>query len=477
MDTDIDRIYNQLQHFFAPRGVAVIGASRKPEKVGHGVLKSLLEGGVFHREGLKGFGGGIYAVNPREKEILGIPCVRAVTEITEPVDLAVFAVPPPAVPKVMAECARKGVKAAIVLTAGFQETGNEGRKLQDDFLKIAREAGIRVIGPNCLGLFYPSNRLNASFGPTLPPAGSVAFFSQSGALVDSIIDWALKEEYGFSSIVSYGNKADVDVPDLLAWACRDPHTRAIALYLEGVGDGRYFLEMARRVSPAKPIIAMKAGRSPKGVKAVSSHTGSLSGSYRVYQGIFRQAGVVAADNLTELLAISRALADQPVLDGKRVAIVTNGGGCGVMCADYCHEAGLDVSDPPREMISRLDETGLMHPAWSRNNPFDLVGDAGPDRYHAVLDEIMRSDSYDGVIVIQTLQAVTDNMGDARLVVDLQREYNKPVLAAFMGGMISQDAIRHLVQNGIPNFFDVKMAAWTMKAMYEYGRWRKISGEL
>ncbi len=472
MVSDIDKIHDQLQPFFTPRGVAVIGASRKTGKVGFGVLKSLVEGGVFHREGLEGFRGDIHAINPKESEILGVRCRPSVLDVEGPVDLAVIAVPPKVVPKVMAECARKGVKAAIVLTAGFQEAGKDGSELQEKFLKIAREAGIRIIGPNCLGLFYPPNKLNASFGPTLPRAGAVAFFSQSGALVDSVIDWALKEEYGFSAIVSYGNKADVDVPDLLAWAARDPHTRAIALYLEGVRDGRYFLETARRVSPIKPIVAMKAGRSPKGVKAVSSHTGSLSGSYRIYQGVFRQAGVIAADNLTEMLAVSRALAEQPALEGNRIAIVTNGGGCGVMCADYCQEAGLELPDAPPEMISRLDRTGLMHPAWSRNNPFDLVGDAGPDRYRAVLEEILTSDAYDGVIVIQTLQAVTDNMGDARLVVELQQKYNRPVLAAFMGGMISQDGIRHLLENGIPNFFDVKMAAWTMKAMYEYGRLRR-----
>jgi len=476
MNHDIDRIYSQLQPFFTPRSVAVIGASRRPDKVGFGVLKSLVEGGVFHRQGLEGFKGAIYAVNPREQEILGVKCYRSVLEIEGPVDLAVVAVPPPVVSKVMEQCARKGIKAAIILTAGFQEAGKEGSRLQEDFMKTARAAGIRIIGPNCLGVFYPPNNLNASFGPTLPTAGSVAFFSQSGALVDSIIDWALKEQYGFSAVVSYGNKADVDVPDLLAWACRDPHTKAIALYLEGVRDGRYFLEMAREVSPNKPIVAMKAGRSPKGVKAISSHTGSLSGSYRVYQGVFRQAGVLAADNLTELLAISQALACQPTLAGRRIAIVTNGGGCGVMCADYCHEAGLELPDPPSEMIARLDQSGLMHSAWSRRNPFDLVGDAGADRYRAVLEEIMKSDLYHGVIVIQTLQAVTDNLGDARVVVDLHRRYGKPVLAAFMGGVITQEGIGYLVENGIPNFFELKMAAWTMKALFEYGQWRRISRE-
>ncbi|MCX6350147.1 MAG: CoA-binding protein [Candidatus Aureabacteria bacterium] len=470
MDHDLKSIHAQIEPFFYPRGVAVIGASGKKGKVGHTVLDGLVRGGAFSRPQLKGFSGPIYAINPKEKEILGVKCYPSVTAVPGPVDLVIICVPGPAVSTVMAECGRKGVKSAIVLTAGFGEAGEKGKKLQADFMKIARASGVRVVGPNCLGILYPPNYLNASFGLTLPFPGPVAFFSQSGALVDSIIDWSLKERYGFSAIVSYGNRADIDVPDLLAWASQDPHTKAIALYLEGVGDGRYFLSMAQQVSAMKPIIALKAGRSAKGTKAVSSHTGSLSGSYEVYRGVFRQAGVILADNLTELLGMSQALAHQPPLAGKRIAIVTNGGGCGVMCTDYCQEAGLEVNDPPAEMIARLDATGLMHPAWSRGNPFDLVGDAAPERYRAALEEIMKSDLYDGVVVIQTLQAVTDNLGDARAVVEMREKYGKPVIAAFMGGTISEEGIRFLEEHGIPNFFDVKQVAYTMKSLFEYGEY-------
>ncbi len=470
MAHDIRKLYSQLEAFFSPRGVAVIGASRKEGKVGHTVLKSLIDGGANRREGLKGYGGSIYAVNPKDKKILGVTCYSSVRDVPGPVDLAVFCVPSKAVPKVMEECAAKGVKAALIITAGFGEAGKAGKKLKRDFMATARASGIRVIGPNCLGLLRPPNDLNASFAPTLPYAGPVAFFSQSGALVDSIIDWSLKECYGFSAVVSYGNKADIDVPDLLAWAAHDKNTKAITLYLEGVGDGRYFLEMARQVSALKPIIALKAGRSAKGSKAVSSHTGSLAGSYEVYRGAFRQCGVILADNLTELLGLSRALANQPPLRGKRIAIVTNGGGCGVMCTDYCQEIGLEIPDPPPEMIKRLDATALMHPAWSRANPFDLVGDAGPDRYRAALEEIMKSDAYDGVVVIQTLQAVTDNLGDARVVVEINKKYPKPIIAAFMGGIISEEAVQLLESNGIPNFFDVKIVAESLKALFDYGEY-------
>lgn len=472
MKHDLKKIHSQLQPFFRPRGVAVIGASSNQEKAGYGVLKSLKDGGVFKRPGLRGYGGKIYAVNPGRKKILGIDCYASVLDIPGKVELAVFCVPSRAVPRVMEECARKGVRAAVIITAGFGEAGEKGAKLQEEFLEIARGAGIRIIGPNCLGILHPPNNLNASFGLTLPYPGAVAFFSQSGALVDSIIDWALKEKYGFSAVVSYGNKADLDVPDFLAWASQDKTTRAIALYLEGVSDGRYFLSMARQVSALKPIIALKAGRSARGTAAVASHTGSLSGSYEIYRGVFRQSGVIHADNLTELFEVGQALALQPPLAGKRVAIVTNGGGCGVMCADYCQEAGLELPEPPAEMIERLDGTGLMHPAWSRSNPFDLVGDAGPDRYRAALEEIMSSELYDGVVVIQTLQTMTDNLGDARIVAAMQKKYRKPVLAAFMGGIISEEGIQYLESHGIPNFFDVKMAAYALKALLDYGSFRK-----
>ncbi|HOO77799.1 MAG TPA: CoA-binding protein [bacterium] len=471
MSVDLKALHDEIDPFFYPRGVAVIGASRKDKKVGHTVLKSLIDGGEFPRPGLRGFDGGIYPVNPGEKEILGLACYPSVLDAPGPVDVAVFCVPGPAVAGAMKECGRKGVKGAVILTAGFGEAGESGKKLQEEFMVVAREYGIRVIGPNCLGSLYPPGNLNASFGITLPFSGPVALFSQSGALVDCIIDWSIDEKYGFSAVVSYGNKADLDVPDFLAWAAHNDYTRAIALYIEGVSDGRRFLEVASEVSKIKPIVALKAGRSAKGTKAVSSHTGSLSGSYAVYRGVFSQAGVILADNLTELLSISRALAHQPLMKGRRVAIVTNGGACGVMCTDYCQEVGLELPDPSPECIKRLDGTGLLHPAWSRGNPFDIVGDAGPDRYRAVLEEVMSSDRYDGVIVIQTLQAVTDNLGDARAVVETARKYAKPTLAAFMGGMISAEGIQYLADHDIPNFFDVKAAAYTMKALADYGEYR------
>lgn len=476
MQYDLQRIHAGIEPFFSPRSVAVIGASKDKLKVGHTVLESLVRGGAFARPELRGFAGPIHAINPKEKEILGVQCYPSVTAVPGPVDQVVVCVPGPAVPQVMEECGKKGVKAAIILTAGFGEAGEKGKKLQSRFMEVARRYQIRVVGPNCLGILYPPNHLNASFGLTLPFPGPVAFFSQSGALVDSIIDWSLKERYGFSAIVSYGNKADIDVPDLLAWGAQDPHTKAIALYLEGVGDGRYFLSMASQVAAKKPIIALKAGRSAKGTKAVSSHTGSLSGSYEVYRGVFKQAGVILADNLTELLGMSQALACQPAPAGKRIAIVTNGGGCGVMCTDYCQEAGLEINDPSPEMIARLDATGLMHPAWSRGNPFDLVGDAAPERYRAALEEIMKSDLYDGVVVIQTLQAVTDGLGDAKVAVEMRRKYDKPLIAAFMGGVISEPGIHHLMENGIPNFFDVKQVAYAMKSLLDHGEYaRRFSG--
>jgi len=473
---NIHKISEELNTFFYPRGIAVIGASSNPEKVGYGVVKGLKEGGMYSRPGLKGFSGNIYPVNPSHPQILGLKCYPSVKDIPGIVDLAVICVPAKVVPVVMKECVEKGVKSVIIISAGFSEAGEEGKRLQEEFLKIAREGGIRIIGPNCLGILYPPNNLNASFGLTLPYSGKVAFISQSGALVDSVIDWALKEKYGFSAVISYGNKADLDVPHFLAWACEDEYTHAICIYIEGVNDGRLLLEISKQVTPKKPVIALKAGKSSAGSRAVSSHTGSLSGSYNVYLGAFRQSGIIPANSLTHMFNLAKALSSLPILKGNRIAIVTNGGGCGVLCTDALEELGMEVPAPQEEMIKRLDATGLMHPAWSRNNPFDIVGDATPERYRVALEEVMKSPLFDGVIVIQTLQTMTDTVKDAEIVVEMFKKYKKPVVTSFMGGELTQEGVKILEENGIPNFNDVYDAATVMHALYVYGKWREKENE-
>ena len=472
MLVNLEEKYKELKCFSDPKEIAVIGASHSSKKLGYQVVKNLIDGGVFSFPHLRGFSGKIYPVNPKIDEILGLKCYHKVTDIPHKIDLAIICIPAKLVPQVVSNCSKKGVKGIILISAGFSEVGKEGKKLQEEFLKIAKDAGIRIIGPNCLGILYPPNHLNASFGGFLPFSGKVGFISQSGALVDSVIDWSVKENYGFSAMISYGNKSDLDAPDFLAWASNDPYTRSIAVYIEGLNDGRYFLEVAKRVSLKKPIVALKAGRTSSGVRAASSHTGSLAGSYQVYKGAFEQSGIIISDSLTQMFDMAKALAFQSPGNGNRIAIITNGGGNGVLCSDYCEELGLELPKLPNELIEKLDRSGYMHPAWSKGNPLDVVGDAGPERYEIALETVMSSGVYDGVIVIQTLQTMTKPIEDAKCVVKMQEKYKKPVITAFVGGVITEPSIRYLEEHNIPNYNDMNRAAKAMWALIEYGKYLK-----
>lgn len=472
MQIDLQKKHLELKCFFDPKGVAVIGASHSPEKLGYQVVRNLVKGGSFSLPYLKGFSGKIFPVHPKANEILGLKCYPSVKKIPERVDLAIICIPAKFVPEAVRECAEKKVKGINIISAGFGEAGEKGKKLQEEFLKIAKKAGIRIVGPNCLGTLYTHAYLNASFGPFLPFSGPITFISQSGALVDSVIDWSVKEKYGFSAVISYGNKSDLDAPDFIAWAAKDERTKAIALYIEGLNDGRYFLEVARKVTPIKPIIALKAGKTAAGTKAAGSHTGSLAGSYEIYKGAFEQSGVIIADTLTQLFDMAKSLALQPPAKGNKIAIVTNGGGNGVMTADYCEELGIQLPPLPKDLIEKLDKSGKMHPAWSRANPLDTIGDAGPERYRVALETVIGSETYDGVIVIQTLQTMTRPVEDAKIVVEMQRKYKKPVVGAFMGGPFTEPGVKYLEEHGIPNYNDVDRAAKAMWALIEYGSYLK-----
>ena len=296
-----------FEQFFNPKSIAIIGASRKKNSAGQGIVKSLLKGGVFNHKTNRPFKGKIYPINPKATSILSLKCYKSILDIKGKIDLAIIVVPAKIVKFVMNECAKKKIKGVIIISAGFGEIGIKGQELEHEILSIAKKAKIRIIGPNCLGLIRPSSNLNASFGPCMPNDGNIAFFSQSGALIDSVIDWSLESNYGFSTIVSMGNKADVDVSDLLLWAANDKKTKAIVLYLEGIRDGKKFMKVAKKVSIIKPIIALKSGRGKTGQRAVSSHTGSLAGSYQIYKAAFRQSGVIVAENIDELFEMADAL--------------------------------------------------------------------------------------------------------------------------------------------------------------------------
>lgn len=461
-----------LEQFFNPKSVAVIGASRKKKSAGQGVLKSLLEGGVFRSKTNRPFKGKIYAINPNADSVLGLKCYDSVLNIKSKIDLAVIAVPAKIVPKVMEECAEKKVKGAIIISAGFGEIGEKGKELENRVMNIAKNSSIRLVGPNCLGIMRPSANLNASFGPCMPNKGNVAFFSQSGALIDSVIDWSLEMNYGFSSVVSLGNKIDLTVSDFLLWAKKDRQTKAIALYLEGVKDGRRFMKVAKDVSKSKPIVALKAGRTEKGMKAVSSHTGSMAGSYDIYKAAFKQSGVHIANNVDELFEMAEALANQPPCKNN-IAIITNGGGAGVLCADHCEELGINLAKLSHNTLSKLDNSGRMHFAYSRRNPLDLVGDALHDRYEVALNAVLKQKDVYGLIVIQTLQTMTEPILDAKAVIKASKKFpKKPIVTSYMGGKFSKKAVELLEFNKVPDFNIPYKSAKAMKALIDRYEWLK-----
>ena len=461
---------NNLDYLFKAKSVVVIGASRRKGSVGQGVLHSLLEGGVFGSRYNKKFKGKICAVNPNAKSVLGVKCYKSILEIKGKIDVAVFCIPAKFVPYVMKECADKEVKVAIVISAGFSEFGEQGKQLQQEMLTIAKKAQISIVGPNCLGIIRPANSMNASFAPCMPPEGDVAFVSQSGALADSIIDWAIESRYGMSAVVSYGNKADMEVYDYMDWFKDDKETKSIALYIEGLKDGRKFMKIAKETSKKKPVVAIKGGRTEEGQKAISSHTGSLAGSYDTYLTAFKQSNVIVADTVEELFDLAKALAEQPPVKKNAIVVITNGGGCGVLCADYLAGFGLNIVKLKESTLNKLDATKLMHPAYSRRNPLDIVGDALPERYKAAINTVLAEDYVGGIIVLQTLQTTTDPLEDAKIIVEAKKKYPaKAIVCGYMGGLYSEAGHKYLEEHNIPDYNDPRKAAKAMWALVERGK--------
>jgi acetate---CoA ligase (ADP-forming) len=460
-----------LDGLFKPKNVAIIGASRDHNSVGYGILRNLNSGCVFQCKYCKPFLGNLYPVNPYAEKVQGIKSYASILRIEEDVDLAIISVPAKIVPMVMEECVEKKVKAMIIVSAGFAEIGEEGKRLQEKVAEIAKKSKIPVLGPNCLGVIRPSSNLNASFAPAMPPQGNISFISQSGALADSIIDWSIEARYGFSTVVSYGNRADLDVVDFLEYFADDEETKVITMYIEGLKDGKRFMEVAERVSKKKPIIALKAGRSEFGKEAISTHTGSLAGSYKVYEAAFKQAGVILADNVEEMFDIAKALAYQPPCKSNNIAIISNAGGPGVLATDYCGVFGINLPELKKSTINKLDKSEVMHKAYSRRNPLDLVGDALPERYKIAVNTLLSENYIDGLIIIQTLQTMTDPEEDAKVIIEAQKEYpDKPIICTYMGGHFTRAGIKLLEKNSIPDYNDPKKAVIAIKALinrYEY----------
>ncbi|MGD8463329.1 MAG: acetate--CoA ligase family protein [Anaerolineae bacterium] len=449
-----------LDMFFAPQSVAVIGASRTPGKIGFGVLQNIVQ---------HGYQGAIYPINPNADEVLGLKCYPRVGDVPGSIDLALFAIPSEAVAKVLAECGEKGARGAIVLSAGFREIGSQGWQREHHLVDIAKEYGMRLIGPNCLGIIDTTIQLNASFASGMPRQGTIAFMSQSGALCTAILDMALADDVGFSRFVSLGNRADVDENALIkAWE-HDSHTRVIMVYLEGIEDGTGFMDVASKVGRQKPIIAIKAGTTSAGSRAVSSHTGTLAGTERAYEAAFRQSGVIRAASVQELFDYSIAFARQPLLTGTRIAVVTNAGGPGIMATDACEKAGLQLASLQPNTLEALRTS--LPAASSVLNPVDVLGDASANRYEFVLEQILADANVDGVIVILTPQGTTQVEATARAVGELSHRYPKPILGCFMGRSSVEPGIRVLNHFGVPNYPVPERAVAAMQAMLQHHRWK------
>lgn len=450
-----------LDMFSNPRAVAVIGASRDPSKLGYAILSNIIQ---------YGFSGDVYPINPKADEILGLACYPSVLDVEGPIDLAVIVVPHQFVARTLQECGQKAIKGAIIISAGFREAGLDGVRRERELSAIAKEYGIRLIGPNCLGVIDTHGPLNASFAAGMPPTGEIAFMSQSGALCTAILDWALAKNIGFSRFVSLGNKVDIDEVDLLeAWE-QDPHTKVILLYTEGLTDGQRFIEVARRVTKNTPVVAIKSGTTSAGSRAVSSHTGSLAGSEQAYRAAFSQAGVMRAESIEEMFDFSLAFSYQPLLKGDRVAIVTNAGGPGIMATDALERAGLQMASLSSETIATL-QTGL--PAASNiYNPVDVLGDALADRYGLALEAIVKDDDVHGVMVILTPQVMTQIEETAEVVGQIAAQYDKPVVGCFMGEAKVGIGIGVLNRYRVPNYAFPERAANALRAMVDYNCWRE-----
>jgi acetate---CoA ligase (ADP-forming) len=443
---------------FRPKSVAVVGASRNPEKVGYGVFANLVQGG---------FPGALYGVNPGGGELLGHRLYPSIEAIPGPVDLGVFIVAPRAIVEAIPLLAAKGMRAAIAISAGFKEVGGDGVALERELSAASAAAGIRILGPNCLGLINTHACLNASFSRGTPPKGNISFFSQSGALCTAVLDRAVGENIGFSKFVSLGNKADISESDILEFLADDPDTRLILGYVESIDDGRRFLRVARRVTPRKPVILVKAGRTAAGARAASSHTGSLAGSDSAYSAAFRQAGILRAEIVEDLFDFAQGFSMQSAPKDGRLLIVTNAGGPGILAADTASLLGLrlaEVSDTLRRKI-----LPNVPPTASLANPVDIIGDARADRYRGVLSAVKDDDSIDIVLVLLTPQAMTESEETARAVLSTLSGSGKTVFASFLGEATVREARRILTEGGIPNYRSPERAVHTAHAMLRYSR--------
>lgn len=431
----------QMKRLVEPHSVAIVGASGKIHKVGGAITRNALEGG---------YGGKIYLVNPNVKRIFGKRVYPNLEDIPNDVDVVEIVVSAPLVPMIMEQAVRKRVKGAIIISSGFAEVGRDG--LQNQVVRIAEKGGIRIIGPNCFGLINTELGLDLSFTFSKPLKGSIAFISQSGALCCGTLDWALQNEVGFSKFINLGNKCDIDETDALVYLKEDRQTKVIAIYLEGITDGRKLFEAINFVSKKKPVIVLKAGVTEPGARAALSHTGSIAGHVEVVQGVLKQAGAILVEDVEELFD-SIQVFSQPRSSGRNVAIISNAGGLAVLTADWCHKLGLSVPKLPSQTIKELQS--FLPSIASPFNPIDMTGDADYERYKRVLKIVSETKAVDIIISIFVAQGLVTSDGPAKAIVELNNLSNKPLLAYMMGGNSVINGIRILHYGGVPVYSSAK----------------------
>jgi acetyl coenzyme A synthetase (ADP forming)-like protein len=443
--------------------IAVIGASPDSNKVGYAVLRNLLA-----------FPGKLFPVNPKHSQILGRTVYPTLTSIPDPVDIAVIVVPARLVPEIMKEAGKKGTPLVIIISSGFRESGKAGMQLEEQVLAIARQYGIRIVGPNCLGVMLPHQGINTTFDPISPKSGRIAFISQSGAIISTIVDWSLPEEIGFSAVISIGNQADLSFEDFLLYAGDDPFTRAIILYIEEVQQGKRFMEIAREITLKKPVVAIKSGSSRIGQMTAVSHTGSLSGSYEVYLAAFWQSGIIPVRSMREAFQTAELLSSEGYPKGIRAIVISNAGGFAVLASDYAERFGIEIVEFPPAIIQELD--AILPPDWNRRNPIDMVGDASAERFAKTFDIMIKNQElWDIAFVIAVPSAISDPIRVSNELVRFSKNTHKMIVGCMIGGDSMKTPLRILRDSGIPNFPDLEDAFRAVGNICRHICWEEFHG--
>lgn len=455
-----------LNNFFYPKNIAVVGASNNPKKFGYELMKNIVEGG---------YRGKIFPINIKEEEVMGFKAAKTIKEVQEKIDLVIIAIPAGFVPQVVRECAEKGIKNIIIVSGGFSEVGEEGKKLEEEVVKIAKENDIRIIGPNCVGIQNTEVSLNASFVMRALP-GSIGIITQSGALGASQIYMATSEGIGFSKFINLGNACDVSIPEAVKYLADDPQTKVIALYIEGVSRGKEFMEALKYATAKKPVVVVKAGRTEAGMRAVLSHTGSLAGKDAIFDAVFKQTGAIRVETLKQLFNVSRLIVEQPPPSGKRIAIITNAGGAGVLSADECAKHDLILTELTEETKNAL--RSFLPPIASVLNPVDIIASANMEVYRKTVETVIKDPNVDCLLVACVVPTFLGMKPDehARGVVEALKnvKVRKTVIACWMAGKIAEPGKKILSENHVPAYSCPKEAVYALAKYIKYLEFKKAS---